>query len=327
MRAIIARSFGGPEVLCLETTDDPVPGQGEVVIDVDAVGINPFDAYMRSGAYMILPDLPYTPGGDAAGRVSAVGAGVTGFAPGDRVFVCAALGLNLTGCYAEKVKRPAGDVIRLPDGVSSRAGAALGVPYVTAQYALFQRGRAKPGECVFIHGASGAVGLAAVQLARRAGLRVIGSAGSPEGAALVAAQGAELVVNHSRQGYLEALAGFDGGAPDLVLEMLANVNLAADMDLVRKFGRIVIVGSRGPIEIQPRAAMMKELDVLGMAIWNAGRGQVEAALGHVLDAVADGLQPVLERSLPLAEAADAHRAVLDRKSGGKIVLETRNRAD
>lgn len=321
MQAIVAHSFGGPEVLCLETVKDPEPGPGEVVIEVEAAGVNPFDAYMRTGVYAVLPDLPYTPGGDAAGRVSAVGPDVTGFAPGDRVFVCAALGLNLTGCYAEKVVRPARDVIRLPDGVSTAAGAALGVPYVTAQYALFQRGRAKAGECVFVHGASGAVGLAAVQLARRAGLRVIGSAGSPGGAELVAAQGAELVVDHGQDGYLDTVASFAGGAPDLVLEMLADVNLAADMERVGKFGRIVIIGSRGPIQIQPRAAMMKELDILGMAIWNASRQQVEAALAHVLDAVADGLRPVLERRLPLADAAQAHRAILDRKSGGKIVLE------
>ena len=129
MKAIRAHNFGGPEVLQLDTVDDPVPGAGEVVIDIKAAGVNPADTYMRGGAYAIVPELPYTPGGDAAGVVSATGDGVAGIKPGDRVLAGTALGFNMTGCYAEKVLRPATDVRILPDAVSFASGAAIGIPY------------------------------------------------------------------------------------------------------------------------------------------------------------------------------------------------------
>lgn len=320
MQAILVHEFGDADVLTPEAVTDPVAGAGEVVVDIRAAGVNPYDAYMRGGTYAVVPSLPYVPGGDAAGVVAAIGPGVAGLKPGDRVLLCAALGRHLTGCYAEKTVRPAADVVRLPDTLGFAEGAAMGVPYVTAQYALFQRGRARPGEVMFVHGASGAVGLAAVQLARRAGLRVVGSAGSASGAALVARQGAELVVDHSASGYLDAVRDFAGGPPDLVLEMLANVNLEADLALVARHGRIVIIGNRGRIEVDPRVMMMKELDVIGVAIWNADRDQVMAAMHHVLDAVGQGLRPVVERTVPLARAAEVHRDLLGRRSAGKIVL-------
>ena len=169
MKAILAHEFGGPEVLKYEDTNDPVAGPGEVVVDVKAAGINPADTYMRGGAYAIKPPLPYTPGGDAAGVVSAVGTGVRDFAVGDSVFVGTAMGFDMTGCYAEKVVRAAANVLPLPQGVSFAQAAALGVPYATAHYALFARGSGKAGETVFVHGASGAVGTAAIQIAKRAG--------------------------------------------------------------------------------------------------------------------------------------------------------------
>jgi len=167
MKAIRAHSFGDADVLQLDTLDDPTPGADELVIDVKAIGVNPADTYMRGGAYAIVPTLPYIPGGDAAGVVSAVGEGVSRFNIGDRVFTGTSLGFNMTGCYAEKTVRPAADVIALPDEISFSAGAALGVPYATAHYALFARGNANAGETVFIHGASGAVGTAAIQTGHR----------------------------------------------------------------------------------------------------------------------------------------------------------------
>jgi NADPH2:quinone reductase len=322
MKAIRAHSFGGPDVLKLEDVDDPIPGPGEVVIDVRAAGVNPADTYMRNGTYAIAPKLPYIPGGDAGGVISAIGPGVREFKVGDPVFVGTALSFDMTGCYAEKVKRKASEVLPLPKGVSLAAAAAFGVSYTTAHYALFERGGARAGETVFIHGASGSVGTSAIQLAKRAGLKVVGSGGTAKGLELIVKEGADLAVDHSKQGYLDEVKRFTGGkGPELILEMLANVNLAADMELAAKFGRIVVIGNRGEITINPRLAMMKELDIRGIALWNATPEQVRPMMKDILAGVADGaLRPVIGKKMPLAEAAAAHVAVLQPGAYGKIVL-------
>ena len=322
MKAIRAHAFGGPEVLQLDEVEDPVAGPGEIVVDVKAAGINPADTYMRNGTYAIVPDLPYTPGGDAAGVIAEVGAGVESFATGDRVFVGTALSMDLTGCYAEKVKRPAQEVMKLPETLGFAEAATFGVSYTTAHYALFARGGASAGETVFIHGASGSVGSSAIQLAKRAGLKVVGSGGTAKGLELIRQEGADLAVDHTAEGYLDEVREFTGGGgPELILEMLANVNLAADMGLAAKFGRIMIIGCRGEIEINPRVAMMKELDVRGIALWNATPDQVRPMMADILAGVADGsLRPIVGREMPLAEAAAAHVAVLEPGAYGKIVL-------
>jgi NADPH2:quinone reductase len=322
MRAIRVDDFGGPEVMRLQEVSDPIPGTGEVVIDVRAAGVNPADTYMRSGAYAILPPLPYTPGGDAGGIVAAVGPDVEDFAVGDRVFVGTALSFDLTGCYAEKVKRRASEVMPLPDNVSFAAASAFGVSYPTAHYALFERGGARAGETVFIHGASGSVGTAAVQLAKRAGLKVVGSAGTAEGLALIVEEGADLAVDHTRKGYLDEVRSYTGGrGPALILEMLANVNLAADMELVAKYGRIIVIGNRGEITVNPRLTMMKELDIRGIQLWNAAPAQVKPMMQDIMAGVAEGaLRPIIGREMPLADAAAAHVAVLAPGAYGKIVL-------
>lgn len=322
MKAIRAHAFGGPQVLQFDEVDDPLAGPGEVVIDVRAAGVNPADTYMLTGKYSIVPDLPYIPGGDAGGVVASVGPGVEAVAVGDRVAVGAALSADLTGCYAEKVKRRADQILPIPANVGFAEAATFGVSYSTAHYALFERGGAMAGETVFVHGASGSVGSAAVQLAKRAGLTVIGSGGSADGLALIRDEGADLAVDHTAPDYLDAVTDFtDGGGPALILEMLANVNLAADMERVAKFGRIVVIGNRGEITVNPRLTMMKELDIRGIAIWNATPAQLAAMMEDILAGAADGsLRPVVGREMPLAEAAAAHVAVLEPGARGKIVL-------
>ena len=322
MKAIRAHSFGGPEVLQLDTVDDPVPGPGEVVVELRSAGVNPADTYMRSGTYAIVPKLPYIPGGDGGGVISAIGPGVTEHKVGERVFVATALSFDLTGCYAEKVKRKAPEVLSLPKGITFSQAATFGVSYPTAHYALFERGRARRGETVFIHGASGSVGSSAIQLAKRAGLTVVGSAGTSKGLELVRAEGADHAVNHTAEGYMKEVRGFTGGrGPELILEMLANVNLAADMDVAAKFGRIIVIGNRGEITINPRVAMTKELDIRGIVLFNATAAQVRPMMLDILAGVAEGsLRPVVGREMPLSEAAAAHRAVLEHGVDGKIVL-------
>ncbi len=322
MKAIQAHSFGGPDVLQLDQVADPVAADDEVIIDIKAAGVNPADTYMLGGAYAIVPDLPYTPGGDAAGVVSAVGANVKTLKPGDRVFVGTALGFNMSGCYAEKVVRPATDVMVLPDNVEFTAGAALGIPYATAHYALFARGGAVAGETVFIHGASGSVGTAAIQLAKRAGLKVIGSGGSDRGRQLILDEGADHVVDHTAGGYMEQVQELTNGTgPELILEMLANVNLAADLDLVARYGRIIVIGNRGEVTINPRLTMMKELDVRGLALFNGSRAEMDRIIKDLLAGLADNsLRPIVGRQFALADAGESHRAVMQPGAFGKIVL-------
>ena len=322
MKAIRAHSFGGPEVLQLDEIEDPVPETGEIVFDMKASGVNPADTYMRNGTYAIVPDLPYIPGGDAAGVVCAVGPGVTEIAVGDPVFTGAALTFDLTGCYAEKIKRKASQVMKLPDGVDFAQAAAFGVSYPTAHWALFERGGAKSGEAVFIHGASGSVGTSTIQLAKRAGMTVIGSGGTEQGLDLIRSQGADLAVDHTREGYLDEVTEFTGGkGPNLILEMLANVNLENDLERVAKYGRVVIIGCRGEISINPRVAMMKELDIKGIALWNVTAEQIRPVMADILAGVADGsLKPVVGRNMPLADAAGAHTAVLEPGALGKLIL-------
>ena len=323
MKAIRIHEFGEADVLKYEDVPDPAAGPGQFLVKVEAIGINPVETYIRSGIHLIRPELPFILGSDAAGTVLAVGDGVSKFKAGGRVYAAGAVGADAWGgCYAEQLLRRAEHLMPLPDNVSFAQGAALGVPYGTAYWALMHRGRAKAGETVLIHGASGAVGTAALQIAAANGITTIGTAGSERGLELVRAHGAAHVFDHTKDGYLDAVAGLtSGGGPEIILEMLANVNLAKDMEVVAKFGRIVIIGNRGPVEINAREAMMKELDIIGIALPNTTAEEVadiHLALGRGL---ADGsLQPVIGKELPLSEAAEAHHAVLRPGAYGKIVL-------
>lgn len=312
MRAIRVHQFGGPEALTLETVADPQPQSGEVLVRIHAAGVNPVDTYIRTGTYAIKPPLPYTPGLDAAGVIEAVGAGVTGWTPGDRVYVAG----TITGGYAERALCTAAQVHRLPERTSFEQGAALGVPYATAYRALFDRAHAAPAETVLVHGASGGVGTAAVQLARAAGMTVIGTAGSDAGRKLVAAQGAHHVFDHHAEGYLpEILARTGGRGVDVIVEMLANANLGKDLGVLALGGRVVVVGSRGPVEINPRDVMGRDAAILGMVLFNASAAdltRIHAALAAGLEN--GSLRPVIGERIPLAEAARAHEAVMRRGS-------------
>ena len=318
MKAIRVREFGGPEVLRLEEVPAPGPAAGQVLVRVRAAGVNPVDTYIRSGAHAVRPPLPYTPGLDAAGEVEAAGEGVTRLTAGQRVYVAG----SLTGTYAELALCDESQCQPLPDRVTYAQGAGVFTPYATAYRALFQRARAVPGETVLVHGASGGVGTAAVQLARAAGLRVYGTAGTEEGRALVSGQGAHHTLDHRVPDYLGQLGELTGGrGVDVILEMLANVNLDRDLGVLAKGGRVVVIGSRGTVEINPRQAMARDAAILGMTLFNTSpqeQASIHAALGAGLEA--GTLSPVVGRELPLAEAARAHEEVLKPGAHGKIVL-------
>lgn len=318
MNAIRVSRFGGPETLVLQTVDEPSPGPRQVVLAVKAAGVNPVDAYIRAGTYPRLPALPYTPGYDAAGVVLAAGPGAR-FKPGDRVFAAR----TISGAYAERALCDDAQVHALPASASFAQGAALGVPYGTAYRALFQRGRAKEGETVLIHGGSGGVGTAALQLCRLRGLRAAATASTERGRALALAQGARAVFDHSKPGYEPALKAWaDGRGFDVIVEMLANANLKRDLELLlAPRGRVVVVGSRGPVEIDPRAAMTLDADVLAMSLLNAAPEELAAAYEAIGAGLASGaLAPVVGAELPLSSAAEAHRKILEPGAHGKIAL-------
>jgi NADPH2:quinone reductase len=320
MKAIVVREFGAPEVMRLETVPDPSPGARQVLVRAKAIGVNPVEVYIRSGTYARKPNLPYTPGTDVAGIVEAVGAEVTAVKPGDRVYVHGVAAGS--GGYAELVVSEEPQVHRLPDAVTFQQGAAMGVPYGTAYRARFMKGQARAGETVFINGGSGGVGTAAIQLARARGLRVIATAGTDRGLALVREQGAHDVLNHREADYIAKVTGLTGGkGADVILEMLANVNLDKDLDVLAVRGRIVLVGNRGRVEIDPRKAMGKDGTMVGMTMFNATPEELRethAALGAGL---ASGvLKPVIGRELSLAEAVQAHGAVMEAGAYGKIVM-------
>ena len=212
--------------------------------------------------------------------------------------------------------------IPLPDRLSFAQGAAIGVPYGTAYRALFQRAVAAPGETVLVHGASGGVGLAAVQFARAAGLRVIGTAGSEQGMELVRQQAAHQVVNHKNPRYRDSIMEFtEGRGVDVILEMLANVNLSHDLSLLAQGGRAVVIGSRGAVEIEPRELMKRDATMLGMMLFNISPHELASAHSAIAAGLEQGtLRPVVSRQLPLAEAVSAHHAILETSSMGKIVL-------
>ena len=318
MKAIRVHEFGGPEVLRLEEVPDPKPGRGEVLVRIKAVGVNPVDTYIRSGQYAIKPQLPYTPGSDAAGEVEAVGDGVTKVRAGDRVYIYR----TSTGAYAEKALCNESQVHSLATQVSYQQGAAMGVPYVTAYRALFHKGNARPGETVLIHGASGGVGTAAVQLARAPGMTVIGTASTDKGKQLVAREGAHHVIDHSATDASDQLMKLTGGRGfDVILEMLANKNLAKDLTMLNKFGRVVVVGSRGNIEINPRDIMGRDGAIIGMTSFNISDADLASIHAALVAGLQNGtLRPVINQELPLKDAPRSHQAVMEAGAYGKIVL-------
>jgi NADPH2:quinone reductase len=318
MKAIRIEQFGGPEVLKLQDVPDPTPGPGQVVVKVSAIGVNPVETYIRAGNYGPR-QFPFTPGADAAGVIESVAPDVTAFKPGDRVYTYG----SLSGTYAEKTLCTQDQVHPLPQKIGFDQGAAMGVPYGTACYALFHRAHVQAGEWLLVHGASGGVGTAALQLARAAGVNIVGTAGSDAGLQLVRSEGAHHAFNHHAPGYLpQAVKVTEGGKGfDAILEMLANVNLDHDLDALALGGRVIVIGSRARIEIDPRKTMGKGTDIRGMSLMNATPKQlasIHAALYAGLEN--NTLRPVIQSRLPLADAAKAHELVLKGDSHGKIVL-------
>ena len=325
MKAIRVHQFGGPEVLQYET-NVPIPklDPNSVLVRVKAVGVNPVETYIRAGTYARKPKLPFVPGHDCAGIVADVASDVTGFKKGDRVYT----GATLTGTYAEYALASASTVKPLPAEVSFEQGAAIPVPYYTAYRGLFIRARARAGETVLVHGASGGVGVAAVQIARSYGMKVLGTAGSKEGTEIVTRAGADAVFNHREDGYLEAIkaraetmdAG-NGGGVDVIIENASHVNLGKDLTLLNRGGRVAVIGSRGPVEVNPRDTMSREASIIGVMLFGATEAEARETRAAVQGGLEAGwLRPVVGREIPLEEAARAHKEIIEAAALGKMVL-------
>jgi NADPH:quinone reductase len=318
MKAITVREFGAPEVMKIEEVPTPKPGAGQLLVRILAAGVNPADTYMRSGGYAMKPPLPYTPGSDGAGVVEQIGQGVANWKPGDRIYTAR----TVSGTYAEYALALETQLHPLPENVSFAQGAGVYVPYGTAYRALHQVAHARGGETLLVHGASGGVGTAAAQMARAMGMTVFGTAGTDKGLTLVQREGAHRGFNHREPGYQDEILKATGGrGVDVILEMLANVNLGADLKLLAPRGRVVVIGSRGEVTIAPRDLMMRDASLHGMLLWNITSEDAADIHGGLVAGLANGtLRPVVGKELPLAEAPRAHKEVMDAGAFGKIVL-------
>ncbi len=320
MKAIIVHNYGAPEVLQIEEVADPIPSRGHVVVKIFAAGVNPVETYKRAGTppYNLGP-LPFTPGSDGAGEIAALGEGVSRWEIGQRVSVFSVKG---SGTYAEMCLCDEGEVFALPDNISFEEGAALGVPYATAHRALFGKAGGKSGEFVFIHGASGGVGVAAIQLAKRAGMQVGGSAGSAAGERFLESLGVKYTTNHNALDYLSDVLGMTcGRGCDVILEMLANQNLGNDPQVLAPFGRVVVIGNRGEATVNPRDWMMRDATIYAMTLFNVSPAQLQAIHADLFAGLESGaLKPVIGRRFSLQDAAKAHETVSQSGARGKIVL-------
>jgi NADPH2:quinone reductase len=302
----------------VEAVQELRPGPRQIVLRVKAAGVNPADTYMRSGMYAKKPTLPYTPGIDAAGVIESVGDRVTQFAIGARVYTSG----SITGTYAEQTLCDQHQVHPLPDKLSFGQGAAINIPYATAYRALFQRAKTAPGEYVLVHGASGGVGLAAVQLAHAAEMKVIGTGGTDNGRRLVRQEGADHVLDHHAPNYLDDLKVLTSGhGVDVILEMLANVNLDKDLRALAMGGRVVVIGSRGRIEIDPRDTMSRDASIIGMLLYNISQQEENDIHIALTVGFENGtLRPIVGKEMSLVDAPRAHHEVMESGAYGKIVL-------
>ncbi|HLZ13863.1 MAG TPA: NADPH:quinone reductase [Candidatus Acidoferrum sp.] len=318
MKAIQVHAFGGPDELKLDEIPTPKPAPGQVLVKVHAAGVNPYDTYMRAGTYPVKPSLPYTPGSDAAGTIESVGEGVKKVKPGDRVYTAK----TITGAYAEYTLALESQVHPLPANITFAQGAAIYVPYGTAYFALHNSAAARASETVLIHGASGGVGTAAIQLARSMGLTVFGTAGTAKGLALAGKEGAHQTFDHTKSGYTDEIMKATGGrGVDIVLEMLANVNLSADLKLIATNGRVIVIGNRGEITINPRDIMVKRGSIRAFTLWAVTDSESVDIFAGLNAGFENGtLRPIVGKELPLKDAAQAHIDVLAPGAHGKIAL-------
>ncbi len=326
MRAAILRQHGDPELLSVETVPDPVPGPGQVVVEVGAVAANFVDLLVIKGAYQFLPALPFVPGKLPAGVVVGCGEGVGDLAPGDRVQTLAE-----HGGYASKIVVNAKDCIRLPAGMSFTAAAAMGLAYDTAWVAIRERARARAGETMLVLGASGGVGLAAIQIGKAYGLTVLAGISNPEKHALVTEAGADAVIDLAVPDLHDALRGqvhaaTAGRGADVVLDMLGGDFFDAAIRAVAWCGRLVVVGfAAGRIPtLKINYVLLKNIEVIGLQISDYRKRRLDLireCYGEIFRLYQAGsLRPPPTETFALDQVKEALHHLRDRKAAGRIVV-------
>lgn len=323
MRAIVCREFGPPEKLVLEERPDPVPGAGELVIEAHAATVTFPDALMIEDRYQFKATPPFVPGGEAAGFVKAVGPGVTAFAPGDRVIGSTLL----VGGFAEQVLVRASAARRLPDALGFAEATGIGYAYGTALYGLKHRAALRPGETLLVLGAAGNVGLAAVELGKQLGARVIAAASSPEKLAVCREHGADEVIDYAREDLKERAKALSAGrGVDVVFDCIGGDYAEAAVRAIAWEGRFLVIGFTAGITRLPlNLALLKGCQIVG--VFYGAMVQRDPALRDAIQreldalAAAGRLRPHVSARLPLAEAGRALRALLDREVIGKVVVE------
>lgn len=324
MRAVRYHEHGDESVLTLETVDRPSPDADQVLVRVEAASVNPIDTYVREGNVSPPSGLPHVGGSDLAGVVEAVGEAVTEFEPGDRVFATG-LGLFSPGTYAEYTVAPATQLASLPDGVSFRDAAAAAMAFATSWRALLTRGELELGDVALVHGASGGVGHAAVQVANAAGATVIGTARDGAPADLARSLGADAVVDYRSDDLPTALeSAADGRTVDVVFEPQADAHLEANLDRLTRGGRIVVIGENAPITLDAglsMAAKQADADFRFMSLMASPDDQAPI-LRRVGERLADGSFVVETDSVyGLDELPEAHSDLMSPGTVGKIVVD------
>ncbi len=324
MRAVVCRELSGPQSLSVEEAPDPRPGPGEVAVAVAAAGVNFADTLMVAGKYQEKPELPFTPGLELAGTVTALGEGVTGVAPGDRV-----IGLVDRGAFAEVALVRAEDVYPIPDSMDFDIAAGFPITYGTAHGALVWRAGLKSGETLLVHGAAGGVGLATVEVGKALGAEVIATAGGPEKLEIARAHGADHLIDYRSEDIRERVKALTGGrGADVVFDPVGGEVFMASLRAVAWGGRLLVIGfAAGKVpEIPANLLLVKNLAVLGL-YWGAYRQKAPDLLRSQFETLtgwfAEGrLEPLVSHRLDLAEAGRALDLLLTRKATGKVVLTT-----
>ena len=322
MRAMVVEQWCEPRDMKLRELPDPQPGAHQVTIDVAAIGCNFFDILMAQGKYQARPPFPVSPGGEVAGTVRAVGSGVTNVAPGDRVFA-----ILSWGGYATIALAPAATVVKMPESMSFEHGAAFGIVYQTSYFGLVHRAGLQPSETLLVHAAAGGVGLAAVQIGRAIGARVLATASSKAKLDVAREHGAEACFDYSDPSWVEGVKQATGGkGADVIYDPVGGEIFDLSMKAIAFSGRLLVIGfASGTIPtVQVNRVLLKNISIVGLH-WGAYRtndpGKIAPAMAELFALYEKGLvTPVVSSVRPLAEAALALDEIASRKSVGKVLL-------
>lgn len=329
MKAVVLREYGAPDLLKLQEVSRPKAENSEVLVKVNAAGINPVDVHLREGAFMTLPPLPRILGKEVAGIIEEVGPAVTSFKVGDRVACC----LPRDGGYAEYVTCPEKNLIHLSDKLTFSQGATLFVAYFIAFRALITKCKIRKGEKLLVHGGSGGVGIASIQIAKAKGLTVFGTASSKHGLEVMRKAGADHVFNHKEKGYLlKTFAGTGTEGFDVIVENCADENLGKDFTVLAKGGRIAVIGMKGThktapdkqkgVSVNPRSLIYTEGQIHGVNLVAMTQEEFDQIRNDVVKGVNEGwLNPIISKEFRLSQVAQAHKYLFSGSGAqGKVVL-------